>query len=340
MPLQPFPRIPASHLGRRAEPARRLRLLERVRHRLRTRRYSRRTEEAYCDWIRRFILYHERRHPAEMSEPEVSAFLTHLAVDRRVSAATQNQALQALLFLYRHVMSKPLGLIHDVKRARVPRRLPVVLSHGEVRQLFLQLHGVPRLCAMLMYGGGLRLSECISLRAKDLDFDRAEITVLRGKGNKDRRVPFPRTAMPALRAQLLKVEQQFHRDLGHGMRGAPLPDALGRKLVNADRELAWQWVFPAARPYRDAEAGVFRRFHVHDTAIQRAVTTAVRAAGLTKRVTCHTLRHSFATHLLESGTDIRTIQELLGHTDLRTTMIYTHVLNRGGLGVRSPADLL
>jgi integron integrase len=261
-------------------------------------------------------------------------------VERRVSPATQNQALQAILFLYRHVLSKPLGLIHDVKRARTPKRLPVVLSCAEVRELFLQLRGVPRLCAMLMYGSGLRLSEAISLRIKDLDFDRAEITVRGGKGNKDRRVPLPRTAMPALRAHLLKVERQFHRDLGHGLRGAPLPDALERKLANADRDLGWQWVFPAARPYRDAEKGVSRRFHVHDTAIQRAVKAAVRAAGLTKRVTCHALRHSFATHLLETGTDIRTIQELLGHTDLRTTMIYTHVLNRGGLGVRSPADRL
>lgn len=335
-----FPRTPSSQLTRRAEPERKFRLLERVRHRLQTRRYSPRTEQAYCDWIRRFILYHERRHPRDMGEPEIAAFLTHLAVEKHVSASTQNQALQAILFLYRHVLAQPVGLVTDVVRAHTIRRLPVVLSEGEVRTILGNLRGVPRLCGLLMYGGGLRVSECIALRTKDVDFDRAEITVRAGKGRKDRHVPLPRTAVPALREHLKVVRTQFQRDLARGMRGAPLPDALGRKYPNADREWGWQWVFPATRSYREAATGFRRRHHIHDSAVQRAFKAAVRASGTAKRATCHSLRHSFATHLLERGSDIRTIQELLGHTDLRNTMIYTHVLNRGGLGVRSPADNL
>lgn len=335
-----FPRVPLHHLGRTVEPARRFRLLERVRHRLRTRRYSPRTEQAYCDWIRRFVLYHERRHPREMGEAEIAAFLTQLAVEKHVSASTQNQALQAILFLYRHVLQQPIGLIGGITRARGARRLPVVLSEGEVRAVLSCLRGVPRLCTVLMYGGGLRLSECISLRAKDVDFDRGEITVRGGKGGKDRRVPLPRTAVPALRDHLKMMRRRFHQDVARGMRGAALPGALGRKYPNADREWAWQWVFPASRAYLDPACGVRRRHHIHDSAVQRAFKAGVRSAGIAKPATCHSLRHSFATHLLERGSDIRTIQELLGHSGLRTTMIYTHVLNRGGLGVRSPADTL
>jgi integron integrase len=314
--------------------------MERLRHRLRTRRYSARTEQAYCDWVRRFVLYHERRHPLEMGEPEIAAFLTHLASDRGVSAATQNQALQAILFLYRHVLVKPIGLVDGVERAKRGRRLPVVLSVSEVRAVLSEMRNVPRLCAALMYGGGLRVLECVSLRVKDLDFDRSEITVRSGKGDKDRRVPLPRTVVPVLRSHLKHVGAGFRRDLADGLRGAELPGALGAKLPMADRDWSWQYVFPASRPYQEAVTGIKRRHHLHETVLQRAFAAAVRASGISKRATCHSLRHSFATHLLESGSDIRTIQELLGHSDVRTTMIYTHVLNRGGMGVRSPFDAL
>lgn len=340
MTVETHPRIPLAHLGRRAAPDRPLRLLERLRNRLRTRRYSPRTERAYCDWVRRFVLYHERRHPQTMGEAELAQFLTHLATERHVSASTQNQALQAILFLYNHVLGQPVGMIRGVERAKRPRRLPVVLSSAEVRSVLSGLGGVPRLCGVLMYGSGLRVSECVSLRVKDLDFDRFEITVRAGKGNKDRRVPLPRVAISALRTHLDRVRRQFQRDLARGLGGAALPDALERKLPNAGREWAWQWVFPAARVYLESETGVRRRHHYHESAVQRAVTAAVRASGIPKRATCHSFRHSFATHLLESGSDIRTIQELLGHTDIRTTMVYTHVLNRGGLAVASPADKL
>lgn len=340
MTLETHPRVPLTHLGKREEPDRPLRLLERLRNRLRTRRYSPRTERAYCDWVRRFVLYHERRHPRSMGEAEIAAFLTHLATERRVSASTQNQALQAILFLYNHVLGQPVGTVHGVERAKRLRRLPIVLSAPEVRSVLSRLSGVPRLSGVLMYGSGLRVSECVSLRVKDLDFDRFEITVRAGKGNKDRRVPLPRVAIPALRTHLNRVRKQFQRDLARGLVGAVLPDALERKLPNAGREWAWQWVFPAGRVYVDRESGAKRRHHYHESAIQRAVTAAVRASGMSKRATCHSFRHSFATHLLESGSDIRTIQELLGHTDIRTTMVYTHVLNRGGLAVASPADKL
>ncbi len=339
MKVTSYPLVPSVHLGRRPEPDRPLRL-ERLRNRLRTRRYSPRTERAYCGWVRRYVLYHERRHPAVMGEPEIAQFLTHLASDKHVSASTQNQALHAILFLYNHVLGQPVGIIGGVERARSTRRLPVVLSVGEVRLVLSRLRGVPRLCGVMMYGSGLRVSECVSLRVKDMDFARGEITVRCGKGNKDRRVPLPRVATRALRAHLDRVQAQFQRDRARGLAGAALPDALDRKLPNAGRDWAWQWVFPAARVYQEARTGLERRHHYHESAIQRAFTAAVRASGLAKRATCHSLRHSFATHLLESGSDIRTIQELLGHSDVRTTMIYTHVLNRGGLGVRSPADTL
>lgn len=315
-------------------------LLDLLRHRLRVRRYSRRTEEAYCQWVRRFVLYHERRHPAAMGEPEIASFLTHLATEKHVSASTQNQALQALLFLYKHVLDQPVGPVAGIKRAKVSRRLPVVLSVAEVRLIMGQMRGVSRLCAALMYGSGLRLAECISLRVKDVDFGRFEITVRAGKGNKDRRAPLPASVTPALQRHLARTRKRFELDLSRGLRGAALPDALSRKYPNADREWAWQWVFPASRVHVDHESRVHRRHHVHESGIQRAFAAAVRMAGIPKRATCHTLRHSFATHLLESGSDVRTIQELLGHTDLRTTMIYTHVLNRGGLGVKSPMDRL
>jgi integron integrase len=275
-----------------------------------------------------------------MGEREISVFLNHLATEGHVSAATQNQALHALLFLYRHVLGRDMGLIPGITAAKRGRRLPVVLSVGEVRSILARMRGVPRLCASLMYGSGLRLSECTQLRVKDIDFDRGEITVRAGKGDKDRRVPLPKLASPALRVQLERMQKQFERDLRSGVMGAALPGALDRKLQNADREWSWQYVFPATRTYLERETGKRRRHHIHESAIQRAVGEAVRSGGIAKRATCHSLRHSFATHLLENGSDIRTIQELLGHSSLQTTMIYTHVLNRGGLGVQSPADRL
>jgi integron integrase len=275
-----------------------------------------------------------------MGEPEIAAFLTHLATVKNVSASTQNQALHAILFLYRHVLARPLGFVPEIAPARRPLRLPVVLSQSEVRAILVRMRGVPRLCATLMYGSGLRVSECLGIRVKDLDVERREILVRSGKGDKDRRVPLPATILPAIRVHLARVQRQFYRDLSQGVLGAALPGALGRKLPKADREWAWQYIFPATRPYREATTGVRRRHHLHETVIQRALLEAVRASGIPKRATCHSLRHSFATHLLESGADIRTIQELLGHSDVRTTMVYTHVLNRGGMGVQSPADRL
>jgi integron integrase len=320
--------------------SRRFRLLEQVRRALRVKHYSPRTQVSYCGWVRRFVLFNDRRHPSSMGEQEISVFLNHLATEGHVSAATQNQALHALLFLYRHVLGRDMGLIPGITAAKRGRRLPVVLSVGEVRSILTRMRGVPRLCASLMYGSGLRLSECTQLRVKDIDFDRGEITVRAGKGDKDRRVPLPKLASPALRVQLERMQKQFERDLRSGVMGAALPGALDRKLQNADREWSWQYVFPATRTYLERETGKRRRHHIHESAIQRAVGEAVRASGIAKRATCHSLRHSFATHLLENGSDIRTIQELLGHSSLQTTMIYTHVLNRGGLGVQSPADRL
>lgn len=275
-----------------------------------------------------------------MGEHEISVFLNHLATDRRVSASTQNQALHALLFLYRHILGRDMGLIPGLTPAKRGRRLPVVLSTGEVRSILSRMRGVTRLCASLMYGSGLRLSECTQLRVKDIDFERSEIMVRVGKGDRDRRVPLPKLASPALRVQMERVRKRFERDLRSGVMGAVLPGALDRKLPNADRDWSWQYVFPAARIYVERETGKRRRHHIHNSAIQRAVAEAVYSSGIAKRATCHSLRHSFATHLLENGSDIRTIQELLGHSSLQTTMIYTHVLNRGGLGVQSPADRL
>lgn len=314
-------------------------IIGRLRNRLRTRHYSDRTEEAYVGWVRRFIEHHGRRQPASMGQREVSEFLSHLAVERHVSASTQNQALNALLFLYRHVLNVDVGFIEGIERSRRPARLPVVLSVGEVRQVLAELKGAPRLCGLLMYGAGLRVSECVSLRVKDLDFERREIVVRGGKGDKDRRVPFPLMALKSFEKQLSRVKEGHFWDLRRDIRNADLPGAIGLKIPDAERSLSWRWVFPASRPVRRAD-GVQRRFHLHETVVQRAVSEAVRSSGLTKRASCHTLRHSFATHLLETGSDIRTIQELLGHTDLRTTMIYTHVANKGALGVTSPADRL
>lgn len=332
--------IPLSHLTAPPDSTRKYRLLEQVRRGLRVRHYSRRTEIAYCGWIRRFVIFHDRRHPATMGEQEISAFLNDLATNGGVTASTQNQALHALLFLYRQILKRDLGLVPGLTPAKRGRRLPVVLSVSEIRLVLGRLKGVSRLCAGLMYGSGLRLSECTNLRAKDIDFERGEIMVRGGKGDKDRRVPLPRIATRALRVQIERVRAQLDRDLRAGVSGSPLPGAVAQKMPGAERDWRWQYLFPASRIYVEPGTGKRRRHHLHDSAIQRALAEAATASGISKRVTCHSLRHSFATHLLESGSDIRTIQELLGHTSLQTTMIYTHVLNRGGLGVTSPADRL
>jgi integron integrase len=323
-----------------AEPAPPPRLLDRVRAAVRARHFSRRTEKAYVGWIRRFILLHDKRHPSEMGGPEVSKFLSALAMERGVAASTQNQALSALLFLYKEVLGQALPWLDDVVRAKRPARLPVVLSRGEVLATIRHIDGTPRLMALLLYGAGLRLLECARLRVKDVDFARHRLIVRGGKGDKDRMVPLPAVVAGDLTRHLEAIKRQHEEDLGRGAGWVELPGALGRKYPHAAREWAWQWVFPATRFYVDRESGQRRRHHLHESVLQRAVKLAVRQAGLPKHASCHTFRHSFATHLLEDGADIRTVQELLGHRDVSTTMIYTHVLNRGPAGVRSPADQL
>jgi integron integrase len=305
---------------------------------LRSRHYSRRTEQAYCLWVRRFIRFHGIRHPADMAEPEINAFLTHLAVEGQVSASTQTQALSALLFLYRRVIGREVGELTDLVRARKARRLPVVLTRDEVKAVLAQLDGDTRLMASLMYGAGLRLMECLRLRVLDLEFTRGEIVVRDGKGGKDRVTMLPNSLTQALGAQLRSTRAVHERDLADGWGRVALPDALARKYPNAPADWRWQWVFPQQRRWKNLQTGEQGRHHVHESIIQRAMKEAVGSAGILKHASCHTLRHSFATHLLEAGYDIRTIQELLGHKDVRTTMIYTHVLNRGGQGVRSPID--
>jgi len=304
---------------------------------LRARHYSRRTERAYCMWARRCIRFHWLRHPAEMAEPEINAFVTHLAVHEKVSASTQTQALSALLFLYRHVLGHEVGEL-DLVRANRPRRLPVVLTREEVRRLLGGLEGEPRLVASLLYGSGLRLMEGLRLRVCDLGPGRGELLVRSGKGDRDRVTMLPRSLQPALEAQLARARALHERDLADGWGSVELPGALARKYPRAAAEWRWQWVFPQQRRWRNRESGEEGRHHLHETIVQRAVTDGVRRTGIAKHATCHTLRHSFATHLLDDGYDIRTIQELLGHKDVRTTMIYAHVLNRGGQGVRSPID--
>ena len=313
-------------------------LLDRVRHACRVRHYSIRTEDTYHDWVKRFILFHHKRHPVDMGAAEINQFLTFLAVEGHVSASTQNQAFCALLFLYRDVLQVEPGRIAGVIRANRPKRLPVVLTRAEVRRVLDQLADPYRLMGELMYGSGLRLLECLRLRVKDLDLDRKEITVREGKGNKDRRTMLPATVVPRLIAHLVEVRRLHDADLAKGYGSVYLPHALDRKLPGADREFWWQYVFPSRQWSRDPRTGAVRRHHAHEGSLGRAVSEAVRAAGLTKRATSHSLRHSFATHLLEAGYDIRTVQELLGHEDVSTTMIYTHVLNKGGHGVTSPLD--
>jgi integron integrase len=314
------------------------RLLDRVREALRVRHYSRRTEEAYVAWIRRYILFHAKRHPLEMGAPEVTRFLTSLAVHGKVAGSTQNQVLSALLFLYRHVLDIDLPWLDDVVRAKRPQRLPVVLTRQEVQSLLQPLRGVPRLMAYLLYGSGLRLLECCRLRVQDVDFGANHLVVRTGKGDKDRVTVLPAAVKAALARHIEEMREQHQRDLRQGAGWVELPTALIRKYPNAGREWVWQWVFPATRLYTDRGTGQRRRHHLHETVLQRVVKDALRHAGIPKRATPHTLRHSFATHMLEDGYDIRTVQELLGHRDVTTTQIYTHVLNRGPSGVRSPAD--
>ena len=314
-------------------------LLDRVRERIRLKHYSLRTEQAYCDWIKRFVVFHGKRHPSGLGAPDVEAFLTALAVQGRVAASTQNQAKSALLFLYKEVLGVELPWLDNVERAKAPARLPVVLTREEVARVLARLHGVHRLVGSPLYGTGLRIMEAMRLRVKDVDFSRGEILVRDGKGGKDRVTMLPVRLVAPLRDQLLH-ERELHRvDLDEGFGAVWLPFALDRKYPSAAREWGWQYVFPADARSVDPRDGVERRHHLSDQAFQRAMKSAVRGAGIAKPATPHTLRHSFATHLLESGYDIRTVQELLGHADVSTTMIYTHVLARGGRGVVSPIDL-
>jgi len=314
-------------------------LLDQVREVARLRHLSLRTEQAYVDWIKRFILFHKKQHPQDLGAAEIRAFLSDLAINRNVAASTQNVAFAALLFLYRDVLKQDLPRIEHVERAQRKTRLPVVLTRDEVRSLLAHTDGVNRLVAGLLYGAGLRLMEAVRLRVKDVDFDMNQIIVREGKGDKDRVVMLPQTLVPALREQLERVRVLHEQDLSAGYGEVYLPHALGVKYPAAARELAWAYLFPAMKLSVDPRSGKMRRHHISETVVQRVVKRAVQQAGIHKNASCHSLRHSFATHLLEDGYDVRTLQELLGHKDLRTTMVYTHVLNRGGRGVRSPLDM-
>lgn len=313
-------------------------LLEQVRHQIRLKHYSIRTEEAYVQAIKRFILFHGKRHPSVMSTEEIRQYLSHLATEGQVSASTQNQALSALLFLYREVLGMELPFIDGIERAKRPVRVPTVLTREEVARVLAHLSGTHHLMASILYGSGLRLMECLRLRVKDVDFGYCQITVRDGKGEKDRRTVLPTPLTSQLKSQLACIKQLHLEDLRKGFGKVYLPYALERKYPNASAEWCWQWVFPASKLSVDPRSGVVRRHHASEDLLQKAVKSALRQSGITKKASCHTLRHSFATHLLENGYDIRTIQELLGHQNVQTTQIYTHVLNRGGRGVRSPLE--
>ena len=316
------------------------RLLQRVRQAIRTRHYSLHTEEAYVQWVKRYVLFHNKRHPAEMGEAEIAQFITHLAVKERVAASTQNQALCALLFLYREVLGRDMEAVPDIVWAKRPQRLPTVLTQNEIRALLSHLSGSAWLMANLLYGAGLRQSECLRLRVQDIDFEANQLLVRDAKGNKDGVTVLPQKVKAALSEHLVKVKKLHESDLRQGYGTVYLPHALSRKYKNANREWRWQYVFPASHLSVDPRSGIKQRHHLDGSVLARKLKMAAKEAGITKRVTCHTLRHSFATHLLQANYDIRTVQELLGHEDVKTTMIYTHVLNRGGLGVKSPSDML
>lgn len=313
-------------------------LLDQMRDALRRSHYSPRTEDSYLEWVKRYILHFNKQHPRDLGTKAISEYLTYLAIELHVSASTQNQARSALLFLYRQVLDMDVGDLSDVPQARRPHRVPNVLTRNEVRLILAQMSGKYLLMAQLLYGSGLRLMECLRLRVKDLDFERLEVTVRDGKGMNDRVTMLSSHLVQPLQEHLVEVRRRFDADVARNIGGASLPFALERKYPNAHREWPWQFVFPADTLAKDPRSGKFRRHHIHESALQRAVREAVLASKITKPASCHTFRHSFATHLLESGYDIRTVQELMGHSDVRTTMIYTHVLNRGGLGVRSPLD--
>ncbi|WP_287966338.1 integron integrase [Diaphorobacter sp.] len=316
------------------------RLLESMRERIRVLHYSIRTEQAYVDWARRFILFHDKRHPREMGAPEVTAFLTHLAVERNVSASTQNQAKAAILFLYKEVLQQDLPWLDEIVSARKARRLPVVLTQREVRELLMHLQGTQWLVASLLYGTGMRILEALRLRVKDVEFERRELIVREGKGNKDRVTVLPENLITPLREQMERARALHRKDLDAGLGAVWLPDALAVKYANAATAWGWQYVFPSAVRSVDPRSGVQRRHHLLEQSVQKAVALAARRAGIDKPCTPHVLRHSFSTHMLQAGYDIRTVQELLGHKDVSTTMIYTHVLNKGGRGVLSPLDTL
>ena len=316
------------------------RLLDRLREAIRVRHYSFRTEDTYVDWARRFILFNAKRHPTDLGAPEVAAFLTHLAVDRGVSPSTQNQAKSALLFLYRVVLELQLPWLDEIVAAKDQRRLPVVLTASEVRDLLQEMNGTTGLVASLLYGTGMRLLEGLRLRVKDVGFERRELLVRDGKGGKDRVTVLPENLILPLQQQMAQARALHDRDLAEGVGRVWLPDALAVKFPNAPRAWGWQWVFPSTAKSVDPRSGVLRRHHLNEASVQKAVSGAARRARIVKPCSPHVLRHSFATHLLQSGYDIRTVQELLGHSDVSTTMIYTHVMNRGGRGVRSPLDQL
>ena len=313
-------------------------LLDQVQQVIRLKHLSLRTEEAYLNWIKRYVVFHNKRHPLELGEQDARAFLAYLAQDKYVSSSTQNQALNAILFLYKEVLQQPLGKLQDVPRAQRSVRLPVVFSKTEVNAIFEQMSGITKLIAKLLYGSGMRLMEVLRLRVHDIDFANSYIVVRQGKGDKDRHVPLPKKVVSDLKLQIEKVKLLHQQDLNDGFGEAYMPDALQVKFKNASKELGWQYLFPSSQRSPDPRTGVILRHHLHVTLIQRAVKEAVHKANIQKKGSCHSFRHSFATHLLEDGHDIRTVQELLGHRDVRTTMIYTHVLNRKGLAVRSPLD--
>ncbi len=316
------------------------RLLDQVRNVIRCKHYSIRTEHSYLDWIKRYILFHNKKHPQDMDEEHISAFLSHLAVMKKVASSTQNQALCAIVFLYRDVLKKDLGEFQNLIRAKKPEKLPVVFTQEETKQVLLQLNGVHWLMGQLLYGAGLRVMECVRLRVKDVDFGYRQIVVRDGKGRKDRITMLPNIITEELQRHLLRIKKIHENDLKAGFGAVYLPHALERKYKNANRDWAWQYVFPASKHSNDPRSGKKRRHHLSESVPQRAVRQAIRNAGVHKAGSAHSLRHSFATHLLEAGYDIRTVQELLGHKDVSTTMIYTHVLNRGGRGVQSPGDFL